>query len=329
MNQPLVSVIIPTYNRTHIMGETLNSVLAQTYGNWECIVVDDGSNDATDELMEFYSEKDSRIQYYRRPSSLPKGANACRNYGFSRSKGEYIQWLDSDDMLSADKISKQIELLQTRRGILATCEWGRISENGDNTIFKNMDSYNDFNSPLSFLNKLITSQGYFPIHAYLMKRTLVKQAGPWLNYLNINQDGEFMMRIIFTTNKIYFAKNVYAFYRRSGSDSTSILKPGQFEELINSWRLIESYSQIRFPNKDLIFIKEVKRRIFIKYRENTQLIKQHKFFFRTIIREEPSDLKLIFFRVINRYKASRDFLKFVKKLKGYIEKLSYIFSFQK
>ena len=82
MNNPLVSIIIPTYNRAHFIGETLESVLAQTYHNWECIVIDDGSTDYTDELMEFYCEKDSRIQYYHRPSHKPKGANACRNYGF-------------------------------------------------------------------------------------------------------------------------------------------------------------------------------------------------------------------------------------------------------
>jgi len=315
MNQPLVSVIIPTYNRAYIIGETLNSVLAQTYTRWECIVVDDGSTDYIDELMEFYCENDDRIHYYHRPSDTPKGANACRNYGFSRSKGEYIQWLDSDDLLSTNKISCQVELLQTKRGILATCEWGRISENGNYTTFEDLDSYNDFNSPLTFLNILNTSQGYFPVHAYLMKNTLVEQAGPWLNSLKINQDGEFMMRIISDVDKIYFTKNAYAYYRRSGSDSTSKLKSGQFAELINSWRLIESYSQIRFPNNDLIFIKETKRKIFIKYRENRQLINQHKDFFRTIIKEEPSDLKLNFFKFITRYKTSRNLWKFVKKLK--------------
>lgn len=316
MNQPLVSVIIPTYNRAYIIGETLNSVLVQTYTRWECIVVDDGSTDYTDELMKFYCENDDRIHYYHRPADKPKGANACRNYGFSKSKGEYIQWLDSDDLLSTNKIFKQVELLQTKRGGVATCEWGRISENGSYFPFKNLDSYNDFNSALTFLNNLHTSQGYFPIHAYLMKRTLVEQSGPWLNHLNINQDGEFMIRIIFNADKIYFTKNVCAYYRRSGSGSTSKLRPGQFEELINSWKLIESYSQIRFPNKELIFIKEVKRRIFIQYRGNAKMIKQHKDFFRTIIKEEPSDLKLNFFRFITRYKASRNFWKFVKKLKG-------------
>ena len=98
MNNPLVSIIIPTYNRAHFIGETLESVIAQTYENWECIVVDDGSTDYTDELMEYYCKKDTRIQYHHRPDIKPRGANACRNYGFGVSKGEYINWFDSDDL---------------------------------------------------------------------------------------------------------------------------------------------------------------------------------------------------------------------------------------
>lgn len=87
MEQPLVSIIIPTYNRAHLIGETLDSVLAQIYTNWECIVVDDGSTDSTAELLAFYVEKDSRFQYHHRPKDRLKGANACRNYGFELSRG--------------------------------------------------------------------------------------------------------------------------------------------------------------------------------------------------------------------------------------------------
>lgn len=100
-NTPLISIIIPTYNRTHLIGETLDSVLAQTYANWECIVVDDGSTDNTDEVLKNYCQKDKRIQYHHRPIDRPKGANACRNYGFELSKGKYIQFLDSDDVLES------------------------------------------------------------------------------------------------------------------------------------------------------------------------------------------------------------------------------------
>ena len=77
----LVSIIIPTYNREHLIGETLNSIIAQTHTNWECIVVDDGSTDNTEEVLKNYKEKDKRFIFLKRPDNLPKGANTCRNIG--------------------------------------------------------------------------------------------------------------------------------------------------------------------------------------------------------------------------------------------------------
>ena len=99
MKKPLISIIIPTYNRAHLIGETLDSVIAQSYSNWECIVVDDGSSDKTADLLENYCKIDNRIKYYQRPQNKVKGANACRNYGLELSKGYYINWFDSDDIM--------------------------------------------------------------------------------------------------------------------------------------------------------------------------------------------------------------------------------------
>lgn len=99
MNNPLVSIIIPTYNRAHLISETLDSVLAQTYTNWECIIVDDGSTDNTFEVISSYVNKDARFQYHHRPTDRLAGGNAARNYGFEVSKGEYVIFLDSDDLL--------------------------------------------------------------------------------------------------------------------------------------------------------------------------------------------------------------------------------------
>ncbi|WP_417887302.1 glycosyltransferase family 2 protein [Zunongwangia sp.] len=110
MNNPLVSIIIPTYNRAHYIGETLESVIMQTYQNWECIVIDDGSSDYTDELMEFYCEKDAKIQYRHRPNHKPKGANACRNYGIEFSNGDYLIFLDSDDLLHTVSIETRVDI---------------------------------------------------------------------------------------------------------------------------------------------------------------------------------------------------------------------------
>jgi glycosyltransferase involved in cell wall biosynthesis len=114
-DQPLVSIIIPTYNRAHLIGETLDSVVTQTYLNWECIIVDDGSSDNTDEVIKEYTKKDTRFKYYHRPKEHLSGGNGARNYGFKMSKGEYVNFLDSDDLFSENKIDDQVKLINKAR----------------------------------------------------------------------------------------------------------------------------------------------------------------------------------------------------------------------
>lgn len=111
MKNGLVSIIIPVYNRSHLIGETLDSILNQTYKHWECIVVDDGSSDAITELLEFYTEKDKRIKFFLRPKSLVKGANSCRNFGFKKSHGDFIQWFDSDDIMLPNHIKSKVAFI--------------------------------------------------------------------------------------------------------------------------------------------------------------------------------------------------------------------------
>src|SRR5690606_38330168 len=124
---PIVSIIIPTYNRSGFLGETLDSVFDQTYSNWECIVVDDGSLDATPQLMEFYCNKDSRFMYFKRSNKNSKGQSACCNIGFRKSKGTYVMWLDDDDILHKDKLLSQVKLVFDKSHTIVTCGWGRFS----------------------------------------------------------------------------------------------------------------------------------------------------------------------------------------------------------
>lgn len=104
-----ISIIIPTYNRADVIGATLESIMAQTYTNWECIVVDDGSTDHTETLVKSYMAKDSRIRLYNRPADRTRGGNAARNYGLEKSNGQLINWVDSDDKLTPNHIALHLQ----------------------------------------------------------------------------------------------------------------------------------------------------------------------------------------------------------------------------
>lgn len=87
---------------------TLDSIIAQSYTNWECLIIDDGSIDNTEQTIAEYTKKDNRFKYSKRPNHLVKGANSCRNYGFSLAKGQYINWFDSDDIMQPAFLEKKI-----------------------------------------------------------------------------------------------------------------------------------------------------------------------------------------------------------------------------
>lgn len=109
MQNPIVSIIIPTYNRAHLIGETLDSIIAQTYTHWECIIVDDGSTDNTFEILHTYQKKDDRFLLFKRPNNRLKGANACRNIGIDKALGEYIVFFDSDDLMTPNHIETKLK----------------------------------------------------------------------------------------------------------------------------------------------------------------------------------------------------------------------------
>ena len=105
---PLISVVIPAYNAELFLDETLESVLSQTYENWECIIVNDGSTDNTESVAKKWCEKDSRFRLTNKENG---GLSSARNWGIKESKAEYIAFLDADDILTSDSLEVRINVL--------------------------------------------------------------------------------------------------------------------------------------------------------------------------------------------------------------------------
>ncbi|MGB3533242.1 MAG: glycosyltransferase family 2 protein [Microcoleaceae cyanobacterium] len=111
MNAPSISVIIPTYNRRDLLQQTLNSVQQQTFKDWEAVIIDDGSNDGTQEMVQQRLDSDPRIRYIR-TTQAGSGASACRNKGTAAAKGDYIIYLDSDDCLAPSALENRYHLME-------------------------------------------------------------------------------------------------------------------------------------------------------------------------------------------------------------------------
>lgn len=136
MEKGLVSVITPTYNCADFIGETIESVQAQTYSQWEMVIVDDCSTDNTKDIVESYIKNDNRIKYYCLENN--SGAAVARTKAMQLANGEYMAFLDSDDLWTIDKLEKQITYMKEKDIAFSCTAYEQIDEKGEslNRIIK-------------------------------------------------------------------------------------------------------------------------------------------------------------------------------------------------
>ena len=125
-----VSVIIPCYNQAQFLAETLDSVLAQTHENWECIIVNDGSTDNTETIAMDYCDRDKRFVYHKKENG---GLSSARNAGLDIAQGDYVQFLDSDDILLPNKFEYQIRMMETSKSDVCVCHHSIFTTNINET----------------------------------------------------------------------------------------------------------------------------------------------------------------------------------------------------
>lgn len=124
-----VSIILPTYNRAHSIRRSIESILRQTYPHWELLVIDDGSEDHTEEIIEEIASLDARVRYYRQPQN--RGVAAARNEGIRQARYEYIAFQDSDDVWKEDKLEKQMQVFDEQPGVgMVYCAYEGTRQDG-------------------------------------------------------------------------------------------------------------------------------------------------------------------------------------------------------
>ena len=127
--QPLVSVIMPAYNAEEYISEAVQSVMAQTYTNWELLILDDCSTDGTADKARCFSDLDPRITLYSNPKNI--GVALTRNKGMALAKGSWVALLDSDDIWHKDKLEKQLAAAENTGADIIYCSYSLMDKNGE------------------------------------------------------------------------------------------------------------------------------------------------------------------------------------------------------
>lgn len=256
----MISIVIPVFNRAHLIGETLQSILNQTYTNWECIVVDDGSADKTVEVVANLVKTDDRFQIHRRPADLKKGANACRNYGFSLSKGEYIQWFDSDDIMLPEKLETQVFDLVNSNFNFNVCQTLVFESETSNVVDKRDSLFSE--NPLE---DFICNRIKWLTQAPLFKRDfLVKNELKFNPDLQQSQERDYFIKVLGIDSSYSVIPKVLVLFRKhkDSISSSSFTKEKWFSNFLVNLQAREMHSDFLTVKANLYLEQALSTTIF-------------------------------------------------------------------
>jgi len=215
MSQPLVSIIIPAYNSGKYLDETIQSAMQQTWPNKEVIIVDDGSADNSLEIAKKY--QNDRVRVFGQAN---KGASGARNRGLKEAKGDYIQFLDADDLLAPDKIEKQLKAIGNDPNTMAYGALVRFSKEAEMAsqaggyLTKDYASGRDLLFDLFGGNSATHTGGMIALHAWLTPVQVIRDAGGWNETITVDDDGEFFCRVVLKARSIKYVGDAACYYRR-------------------------------------------------------------------------------------------------------------------
>ncbi len=213
--EPLVSIIIPCYNAAESIAAAIGNALDQTWSHKEVIVVDDGSTDGSLGIIRSFGE---RIRWQTGPN---RGGCAARNAGRAAARGEYIQFLDADDLMDADKVAGQLALLKG-------CDWRTMAVCSVKWLDRTGRQVGPVTAPAAtrlagpdFLVDMWLRGGGYNAHGWLCHRRLLDEVGGWNERLLADQDGEYFGRVLCAAGQVRFLENVFVYYRRGSPGSVA------------------------------------------------------------------------------------------------------------
>jgi glycosyltransferase involved in cell wall biosynthesis len=237
--RPLVSILIPAYNAEQWIADTLRSAIGQTWAPKEIIVVDDESTDRTLAIARQFESEEVRVVAHKH-----QGAAATRNKALSLARGEYIQYLDADDLMASDKIARQLETLgqSSNKRTLLSGSWGEFVYRYHRTKFVPTALWCDLR-PVDWLIRKMQLGVFMQTATWLVSRELAEAAGPWDTNLLGDDDGEYFCRVLLASNGVRFVPESKVYYRKSGVGCLSYigLSDAKMEAQMCSMRLHIGY----------------------------------------------------------------------------------------
>lgn len=299
-----VSIIIPTFNSSKYLKATLDSVLSQTYANWECILVDDGSEDLTETISINYQEKDNRFQLHKRPEDSPKGPSSARNYGVTKAKGDYLIFLDADDLLATTCLENRVaQFLKNQACDFLVFQMERFLDEPDFSK-KEIVAEQDKNR---VLESFIQLHGQWPITAPIYKADFFKSIA-FNSGLVVFEDLEVAIKAIVQATDFKIFNTIDCYYRNDVNYKEKYNSIEVKTKMVKCFvELLLSLVAITQQNKEHIFKnKDIK----------TYLVQSYKTFFRFTILEnsrafQEDNKKIVHLLAIHSFLDSKTFFKFI------------------
>jgi glycosyltransferase involved in cell wall biosynthesis len=271
--EPLVSILIPAYNTDAFVADAIRSALAQTWRRTEIIVVDDGSTDRTAEVCNRFASPAVRVV-----SQTHQGASAARNTALSLARGDYIQWLDADDLLAPDKLARQIESMGNSpdRRLLLSGAWAFFRHRSHGAVFVPTGLWADL-SATEWLFRKLDHGVFMGIATWLVSRELTEAAGPWDTCLLADNDGEYFSRVLLASAGVRFVADARVFARRRVGSLSQIglSKPKMEAKLLSLEKQIGYLRSLEDSNRTRAAALKALQRFFVYiYPEQPALVER-------------------------------------------------------
>lgn len=273
--KPFVSILVPAYKAEKWLPETLRSAIGQTWKRKEIIVVDDGSPDGTFRIAKQFESANVKIV-----TQDNRGACAARNHALSLAQGDYIQWLDADDLLAPDKLLRQLnqDNVGPNSNVLLTGAFGMFFYRWEKAKFKPSVLWQDLD-PVDWVKLKFAHNAWMNPATWLVSRKLTESAGRWDDRLarSGDDDGEYLCRLVLASEKVKFVSEAKSYYRVGNSSSLSRRRSDSaYEGLLLATKVSMSHLLNHADNPDAraACIAMLENRMWHFYPEKVELVKE-------------------------------------------------------